>query len=809
MITNYFKTGIRSLLKRKGYTLLNILGLTIGMTCCLLIFHYVSYERSYESEVKKADDIYRIRLDNYQQKKLAWKSATSYPAIAPVMKRDFPEVADYCRLIDAQMLLSNEEKNIKFFEEKGYFAEQSFMNIFGLDLISGNTAYALTGPFKIVISEKMAKKYFGTGSALGKIVTAKESGKIQNYEVTGVFSEYPSNSHLSIEYLASFDTFKKILRDNGDTSNVTETTFDWYDFYSYLQLKPGADAKKLEAKFPAFCKRYMETDPMSYDELHLIALKDIHLYSNVNQEAEVNGNGQMVSFLFLIAIFIICIAWVNYINLSTARSVERAREVGMKKVLGAIRSDLVKQFLVENFILNVLGLVLSIALFYLLVPAFDSFSGREEFTGISLTTKYWRVFVLVFVGGTLLSGIYPAFVLSAFKPIKTLKGIFKNSSGGVALRKTLIVTQFVITVVLIAGTLIVYQQVHYMRKQNLGANIDRTLVLDAPSTVQDSLYKSVLEPFKTELLRQPGIKSITASSNVMGQEIYWTNSSIILNAPDESAVTLYNLGVDYDFIPAFNVKLKAGRNFSASFGTDKKAAILNEKAVAIMGFKNAVEAVNSKIRRQGDTLTVVGVIADYHHQGLQKAIEPMILIPRPSIRGYYSLKLHSEDPAGTIAMIGKIWNNYFPGDPYTYFFLDDTFNAQYKTDILFGKVFAIFSLLAILIACSGLLGLSAYNMLQRHKEIGIRKILGASVQNILLLLSKDFIRLILVALLLALPVGWYIMSRWLNDFAYRIEIQWWVFVCAGLTAVMLAAITIVFQAMRTVVENPVKSLRSE
>ena len=811
MTLNYFKTGFRNLFKRKGYTFLNILGLTIGMTCCLLIFHYVSYEKNYDSEIPGSENIFRIRLDNYQQGKLAWKSATSYPAIPPTMKRDFAEVENYCRLIDAEMLFANEDKNIKFKENKGYFAEQSFMNMFDLKLTLGNAALALTGPDKMVISEKMAKKYFGTEPALGKTLSVKDAGTPQTYEISGVFKEHPKNSHLTIEYLVSFDTFKKALREGGDTTDVTETSFGWYDFYSYIQLKPGTDAKKLEAKLPAFCERHIKwaKNTRTYHEIYLTPLRDIHLHSNFNQEAEVNGNGQMVSFLFLIAIFIICIAWVNYINLSTARSVERAKEVGMKKVLGAVRSDLIKQFLIENLILNALSLVFSIGLFYSLLSAFDAFAGRDSFTGISLTATYWRTFILIFISGTFLSGLYPAFVLSNFKPIKVLKGVFKNSSGGVALRKGLIVMQFVITIVLIAGTLIVYQQVQFMREQNLGVNIDQTLVLDGPSTLQDSLYAAIYQPFKTEALQQPGIKNVVASSNVMGQEIYWTNGSRRLDTPAEAGVTLYNLGVDYDFIPAYDMKLKAGRNFSSAFGTDKKTAILNEKAASLLGFRNAQEAVNSKIKRSGDTLTIVGIVADYHHQGLQKAIDPMIILPRPNMRRFYSLKINSDGAKNTVASVEKLWRKYFPGDPFVYFFLDDAYHEQYKADILFGKVFSIFAFLAILIACSGLLGLSAYNILQRNKEIGIRKVLGASVQNILLLLSRDFIRLIIVSLLLALPVGWYVMTRWLQDFAYRIDIQWWVFALAGFSALFIAAVTIISQAFKTVAENPVKSLRTE
>ncbi|MEO6302732.1 MAG: ABC transporter permease, partial [Bacteroidia bacterium] len=626
---NYFTIGIRNLLKRKGYSLLNILGLTTGMACCLLIFHYVSYERSFDKDITGAENIYRIRLDNYKNGALAFQSATSYPGMPNAMKKDFPEVEEYCKLIDAQLLLSNDAKNIKFNETSGYYAEQNFLNMFGVKFLSGNSTQALVGPNKIVVSENMAKKYFGTANVLGKMLVTNDGEQQSTYEISGVFKAYPKNSHLAIEYLVSFDTFKKLLRDGGDTTNAAETSFDWYDFYSYIKLKPGTKLGDMEAKFPAFNDRHMkwQGNKTPNDQLHLTPLTDIHLYSNFNQEAEVNGNGQMVSFLFMIAIFIICIAWINYINLSTARSVERAKEVGMKKVLGAMRSDLIKQFLVENFLLNSISLIISVFTFFILVKSFDSFSGRETYTGISLSPAYWQMFIALFIGGSLLSGLYPAFVLSGFQPIKVLKGAFKNTSKGVILRKSLIVTQFVITVVLIAGTIIVYQQVQYMRKQNLGADINQTLVIKGPFAITDSVYKSIAQAFKTELLQQTNIKHVTASTNVMGQEIYWTNGGRRLEAPKDSYITLYNLGVDYDFIPAYNMKLKVGRNFSKDFGTDKKTAILNEKAVTMLGFKDATSCIGKKIRRGRDTLAVIGVLADYHHQGLQKAIDPMIVLP--------------------------------------------------------------------------------------------------------------------------------------------------------------------------------------
>ena len=813
MLRNYFTIAFRNLVKRKGYSFLNVAGLTIGMTCCMLIFHHVSYEKSYDDFSPVAKDIVRLRLDSYQKGKLAWQSATIYPAIAPTIRKDFPEVIDFCRLHDAEMLLTNDANNLKFNETKGYYADPSFVQMFDVKLLRGNPATVLDAPDKMMISESMSKKYFGNADALGKTLTVRDPGRLQSYQVTGVFKDYPRNSHLVVDYLVSYSTLGKILQLDGDTSNATETSWGWYDFYSYLQLKPGTDYKNLESKLPAFCDRYINSQEWyktnnNRAELYLLPVTDIHLYSNYNQEAEVNGNGQAVRFLFLVAIFIIGIAWINYINLATARSVERAREVGVRKVLGAGRSTLIRQFLVESFLLNIIALCLSVLAFYLLLPTFDRFVGRDFSTSLSLSTDYWWLFLALFAGGTMLSGLYPSLVLSSFQPITILKGVFKNTSGGVSLRKGLIVIQFITSVVLIAGTIIVYQQVSFMRKQRLGVNIDQTLVLEGAGSIQDSTYQNIFQPFKNDLLKDPGIKTVASSTSVMGNEIYWTSGILRLDKPNETAVTLYHLGVDYDFLPAYDLKLVAGRNFSRDFKSDEKAVLLNERAVELLGYKNADEALNGRLRRR-DTLTIVGVVSNYHHQGLQKAIDPMIVLLRPNSRNFYSIKLGSTDIQKTIASVQKTWQKHFPADPLNYFFLDETFNQQYKSDALFGKVFGVFAFLAILIACFGLLGLSAYNVLQRAKEIGIRKVLGASIQNILFMLSKDFLKLILVALLLAVPVGWFIMHEWLQDFAYRISISWWVFVVAGLISLGIAVLVITMQALRAAVENPVKSLRTE
>ncbi|MEO5592630.1 MAG: ABC transporter permease [Chitinophagaceae bacterium] len=812
MFKNYLKIAFRNLTRRKGYALLNILGLAIGVTCCLLIFQYVSYERSYDKFNNGAANIVRIRLDDYQQGKLAWKSATSYPAIGPTIKKEFPEVQDFCRLHDAELLFSNEEKNVKFNEKKGYYADPSIIDFFDLQMTAGDQHHVLDAPDKMIVSASFAKKYFGNDNPVGKRLVTRDPQYSELYEITGVFKDYPRNAHLVIDYLISYATLSKISRLQGDTTNETETSWGWYDFYTYIKLKPGTNLKKFESKLPAFCNRHINEDEWRKKNnvkaaLAALPLRDIHLYSNYNQEAEVNGDGQAVGFLFLIGIIIILIAWINYINLATARSMERAREVGVRKVLGAFRSSLIKQFLTESVLLNTFALAVACMAAFLLTPAFNQYIGRDVHTGFTLPATYWSGFLLLFFAGSLLAGLYPAFVLSGYQPVKVLKGIFKNSSSGIMLRKSLIIIQFITSVVLVAGTMIVYQQISFMRSQQLGTDISQTLVIEGASSLRDSLYGNVFQPFKKEVLQLPGVKNISASTSVMGNEIYWTSGARKLEANSKS-VTLYHIGVDYDFIPSYGIAMKAGRNFSKEMLTDKKAVLLNEEAVKLLGFDNPEQALNQKIVR-GDTLSVAGVVANFHNEGLQKKVQPLIFILRPGSRQFYSIKLEKENIRQKVAAVEKIWNRHFPADPYNYFFLDDSFNRQYKSDELFGSVFSLFSVLAILIACFGLAGLSSYNVLQRRKEIGIRKVMGASVRQLLLLLSKDFIGLVIIAFLVAVPVTWMLMSRWLNDFAYRINISWMVFITAGMISIIIAFITISFQAIKAALANPVKSLRSE
>jgi putative ABC transport system permease protein len=826
MFRNYFKIAWRNLKTSKGYTTVNLLGLAIGMACCLILFQYVSYEKSYDTFNKKADQIVRLRLDFHDQGKLTMQSATVFPGIAPLMKKDYPEVQDYCRLVSARVawagvepaqynvVFANEQTNKKGIENDGFYADPSFLQMFTVPFVSGDVKTALDGNGKIVLSEDMAKKYFANENPIGKFVTIREGGQAYHYIVTGIFKNYPKNAHLAFDYLISYNTFIGLIHFLGKCREMDpDLTLGWYDFYDYLQLTPGADWRELEAKLPAFCLRHKLNTPGSLaennrEDLYLMPLKSIHLYSHYNEEASVNGDGKSVSFLFLIAFLIITIAWINYTNLATARSLERAREVGVRKLLGAVRKDLILQFLTESFLLNFAALIIALTLAFLLAPFYNRLLGTPATLGLKLPLGYSLGFAGLFLTGSFISGIYPAFVLSGYQPISVLKGLFKSSTKGQLLRKGLITGQFATSIILIVGTIIVFQQVSFMRNQQLGANINQTLVLNGPVSVNDTVYHDSYQSFKDSMLQIGGVKNMSASSSVMGKEIYYTSGASLIHSLNQQYYTFYFQYMDYDFIPGYDIKMVTGRNFSKSFSTDKKSVLLNESAARLFGITPA-EALNKSIRYDGDTLKIIGVTSDFHQLGLNTSINPIIFVLRPDAHNFYSVKFNSANVHQTIASIEKVWNDHFPSDPFSYFFLNESFDQQYKADEQFGQIFGLFSFLVIAIACFGLLSLSAYNVIQRNKEIGIRKVLGASMGNIFILLSREIVILVLFGILIAAPVAWFLMNGWLRDFAYRVPIHWWVFVLAGIAALGIALLTVSYQAIKAAVANPVKSLRSE
>lgn len=819
MLTNLFKLAWRNLLKNKSISAINLLGLSAGLTAALLIFQYVLYERSYDSFTDHADRVWRLQIDKTTKGELEWQSATVFPAFGPTMKKDFPEVEDFCRLIDAETLLANEVRNIRFAEKKGYYADPATLDILGVELQQGNPETALSGPDKIVLSQKTAQKYFGVENPLGKTLTVPDADFPRKYEVTGVFEDYPTNSHLILDYLVSYSTLGNILRMSGDTSNATETAWGWYDFYIYYKLRPDADAKALEAKLPAFCDRYMNNEErmklvsVRYDAF-LKPLRSIHLDSHVNQEAEVNADGQGVNFLYLIAFFVLAIAWVNFINLSTARSMERAREVGVHKVLGAFKRQLVAQFMTESFVLNLVAVLIALGVTWIMMPTFGRLVERD-FSGVglfsSLSGQLWTTFGLTCLVGIALSGLYPAFVMSSYQPIAVLKGALKGSPRGNWLRKGLIVFQFAASIALMVGTVVVLRQLNYMRNQPLGFEVKQTMVLEGVQSLQDSAYTSAYSAFKQDLLQIPGIQGVTASSTVPGNEIYWTNSFYRAgqDAATASRITMYRMACDYDFLKTYNIEVLEGRPFDPKFGENNRTVLLNESAAKDLGFASSAEAVNGYIMAGTDSIKVIGVVSDFHQEGLQKVVMPMMISYREGSRNFYSAKIESRDYASTIASVQGLWAKHFPADPFDYFFLDEHFQKQYRSDILFGQVFGFFTLLAILVACLGLFGLASYQALQRRKEIGIRKVLGATATQVTSMLAKEFVRLVLVSIVIAVPLSMFIMQKWLQNFAYRTNIPWWAFVVAAVVAVLIAVVTVSLQSVRAALANPVNALRSE
>ncbi|MBK7870005.1 MAG: ABC transporter permease [Saprospiraceae bacterium] len=815
MLQNYFKIAFRNITKRRAYSLLNVAGLAIGMICCLLLLQYVNYEFSYDGFHKKADHIYRLQLNSYQDGKLAWESATSYPAIVPTMIKDFPEVVNGCRLIDAEGVFVNTQNNTFFEEKKGYFADPAFLQMFDLQLTKGDPATALNDVDAMIVSETFAQKYFGAEDPIDKTLVLRNFAGDRPIKISGIFKDYPANSHLIVDYLISWNTFKSLVAQaDPENPDALETSWGWYDFYSFIEVKPGTNLQALQAKFPAMWEQYNKDwiiPGTRWNELELQPLKEIYLYSNINQEAEVNGNGKAVSFLLLIAFAILGIAWVNYINLATARAIERSQEVGVRKTLGAMRGQLIGQFLMESFLLNGAAFVLALGAVVSLMPALQQFTGKEIGMDLFQQPSFWLGTVAVFLLGTLIAGLYPAFVLSSFKPITAMRNEKASAGGGQLLRKGLVVAQFVASIVLIVGTIIISQQLDYMRNQDLGANIEQTLVVEGPSgNIPDSIYQGQFNHLKEEWLHVPGVKSVTASTSVAGDEIYWTGPIRWKNKGEEISLTHYHLGIDYDFLEAYEMKMAAGRNFSKEFGSDDRTAILNETSVKQLGIESPEAAIGQRVvRGRSDTLEIIGVVKDFHHQGLQKAHNPILILLRPTAASFYSLKVQSPNIRNVTAQIEQTWRSTFPQTPFDYFFLDEFFNKQYQSDIQFSRVFSSFSMLAILIACLGLLGLASYSVLQRTKEIGIRKILGASGLNIVRLISRDFLKLVAVAIVLAVPVAWYLMNNWLDTFAYRIDIQWWVFVLAGVAALAIALLTVASQALRAAATNPVESLRTE
>ena len=803
MLWNYLKSAFRNLKKTKLFSFINIGGLAISVTAFIFIMQYVHFEKSYDRFILNADRIYRLRYERTDSNGDAVRFASCCPPAAARIRDRYPEVEKIGRMFRYEAVVS--VANIHFLEAKMFFMEPELVDLFDIDIIKGNPEGALANPNTALMSLSTARKYFGAEDPVGKTFTVDNK---TDYRIIGLFPDARHDSHLKFDILLPWKTL--------------ESQFgpDYYEAwghtgaYTYLAATPGIDAQAFEKKLlpliAAECPWLKEYN-MKID-LKMQPLTEIHLSSHYMQELETNGDGTSVDVLMIIAVFIIIMAWVNYVNLSTARFLSRAREVGLRKVVGASRRQLVLQFFFETGMINIIAMAIALVLMKAFLPAFRHISGVPVDYGMWTHGWFWLTLLVVLITGVFLSGFYPVAVLSSYRPMAVLRGKLGQSSKGLSLRKILVTFQFTVALILLTATIAVYEQISFLRSRNPGFNLTQTLVVKAPR-VRDAAYPAKFESFKTTLLGRAGIERISHVTEVPGRQIYWDNGGIMRLGEDVAQSKNYQIvGIDYDFAGLFDLKLAAGRNFSREFPADKDALIFNETAVRWMGFPDAASALGQQVDYWDHIYTIVGVFKDYHQQSPKVGFEPHIyrLLPYGrDVRGMIAIKLNVQDVTGILDDVKERYGQFFSGNPFDFFFLDDYYDQQYKSDRQFGQVFFMFSLLAILITALGIFGLSSATTLQRTKEIGIRKAVGASVADILFLLSKDVLRLLVLAFALTVLPALWALNRWLNTFAHRMNPNAWLFLMALAIVLFVTLWAISGHVVRAARANPVQSLRYE
>jgi len=802
MLSNYLKIAFRNLVKTRQFSVINILGLAIGMSICLIILSYVSFEKSYDRFHGNANRIYRLRYERYSEDGESVRFASCCPPVGLRIRPSLPEVEKVARIFRRPASVSHGEN--RFIEERLYFAEQEFFEIFDFKFIEGDRLRGISTPNTALISQSTARKYFGDQNPIGKSIRVD---KTSEFQVNGVFEDIPGNSHLKFDIVLPWSNLLDIIGKDYEDS--------WGDSgaYTYLLFKEEADRDAFQGKLDAIADKEFGEALRHYKltmKLPLQPLTDIHLTSHFQQEHELNGDKQTVNLLFIVAIFIIIIAWVNYINLSTARSLTRAREVGLRKVVGASRLQLAMQFFLEVIIINVIAMVLSLVLVETVQPLFSGITGTIIDHNILSRSWLWLAVLVMFIAGMFLSGLYPIVVLTSYRPIQVLKGKLGNKPKGLNLRKALVVFQFTMAIGLITCTFAVFRQISFLKKQELGFNIDQVFIVRAPR-VRDANFRSNLNAFKQEVLKSSSVTNMCVLTETPGRQIYWDAGGIHPVGSDVSK-NYQIVGVDYDFVNLFRTQIIEGRNFSKDFPSDSVALILNETAVKWMGFPDPKAAIGQRVDYWGIIYTIVGVMKDYHQQSPKAAFEPHIyrLLPYGrGIRGLFAFKLNSSDPQSTIKNIQKQYDNFFPDNPFEYFFLDEYFNQQYKADLVVGKAFGVFSFLAVFVTALGILGLFSFMVIQRTKEISIRNVLGSGTTRILILFGKDFMALIFIAFFITVPICYYGIKVWLESFASRMQMGVTIFVLPLLIMLVVSGLTIWFQVMKAAMANPADNLRYE
>ncbi len=810
MLKNYLTVAFRNLTKHKFYSFLNIVGLSVGLCSFILITQYVKDELSYDQYNEDLEQIYRMDFDGTINGNRFNTALASAPA-AKTMLADYPEVEDAFRFrTTGNWFIKRENSDASFKEEKAIFADANFFSFFSIPLLNGDPATCLEKPNTLVLSENLAKKIFGNDNPVGQTLTLDNTDK---YEVTGVFQNIPNNSHFHYEMMLSMESREE-----------SKSTF-WmsFNFNTYLKLTPGTDPASLEAKFPDLIVKYigpeiekfMGLDLTEFSEsgnnaaFYLYPLEDIHLKSDKLGELEPNGDINYVYLFTAIALFILILACINFMNLSTARSANRAKEVGIRKVMGAYKGNLVNQFLSEAFIISFISTAIAIGLAFLTLPMFNDLAKKSiSYSELYAPSFLLAALVIAIVVG-LMAGSYPAFYLSNFRPIAVLKGKLNLGTKSGGIRSTLVVVQFTVSIIMIIGTAIVFDQLSYIQNKKLGFNKDQIIM------VQDAwLMRDKIESFKNELLNETSITHGTIASFL---PVGTTNNNNVWfpgTAPtNDQTHVFHNYRIDHNYIETLGIEIIDGRDFSKEFPSDSTALLINEAAAKQLGFENPVGEKLSTYGGDNDepvveTYRVVGVVKDFHYASLRENIDPLIFQLGRS-RGFVSFKVAGDDIKGTIETIKAKWNEFAPGQPFSYSFLDDRFNDMYETEQQIGEIFSVFAFLAIFIACLGLYGLASFTTEQKTKEIGIRKVLGASIQSIVTLLSKEFIKLVIISFVIAAGVTFYFMRLWLDDFAYRTDLNPGTFILAGLLALVIAWLTMGIQSYRAARMNPARSLRDE
>ena len=794
MLKNYFVVALRHLWRSRAFSAINILGLAVGLTAFFLIFSWVRFETSYDNFHSKADRIYRVVSRVSTPTGVDSEGMTITP-IAPNVKKEYPEVEEAVRLSRDGYLVRR--GSARFMEQGMVMADSGLFRVFDFPLIAGDRNEALRAPGSVVLSETMARKYFGSEDPMGKELLV--SGNAVPMKVTGVMKDIPGNSQILADAFVSLSSYRAVYGQPIQDSEWTN-----HAYYTYLLFRPHTDVAAFERKLPDFMERHHGADARKFqmfETLRLERLRDVYLKSKL--DGFVTGSIRNVWIFSTIGVFILFIACINFVNLTTARSTERAKEVGVRKVVGAGRLQLARQFIGESVLICILAFFLSLILVSILLPPFNLLAGKVVSTGVFSRPLAVAELFLLSLGIGVLAGFYPSLVLSGFRPVSVLKGRFATGTRGLILRRGLVVFQFVISTILIVGTIVVYRQVKYMENQDMGFAKDQEIFIDTN-------FDPNRETFKASLSAIPGVLSTCIASGAPGNGYSSAYSTIENNKGEMQQMNIDTYFVDFDFIRQYGLKMVAGRAFSPAYLTDTgQAMVMNERAVEMLGYRNPQEAIDRDFNQWGRQGKIIGVIKDFNYKSLRENIAPMVMRIERWAWIVVSVKVAAANMPATIAAIERQWNKVIPNRPFEYKFLDESFRQKYSAEAGFGRLFFYFAALAIFISCLGVLGLASYATLQRRKEIGVRKVLGASVGSIIELLSRDFLRLVGLALVIASPIGWWVMDRWLHDFAYRAPISWWVFgITAGVSLLVVFA-TISVQAVRTALENPVRALRTE